>query len=822
MSERLAELVGWYAFEDERVVALWDGSYMTTFAVRGPDMDMRSKEERIRHNERVSEVWRALGAGWSFHFEGQNTALASYQQSEFPTAVSTLVDAERQRDCAKEGAQFEMRHYLTLTQSPRSKNVLSTLFTTGHGDSIRKRQRERFKRQAQEVFDALRPIVNIDKMSDDRIATYLKSTISTNRHKVKATDHEILSESLPDQRFQRRLGLSKLGDQYIGVLTLGGFPRNSNPQLLQVLNKLPFEFSWVTRWVGMDAAAAKNLMKQREEKALGSAIFAKDVLINGLDNWRNKGQVKQLRGHIRERSDREELKHADAAAQAMESLSDRGYGHMSVIFKVTNPDPARCREQRDELATKLRDEGRLTVRVEDVEPFKPWCMAIPGNRDIGRRSFPVSTRNVADLMPTTSTYRGAPADAQLAKATGVSRAWLQTADPETYRQNSDSKGGAAHEVLFGRTGEAGKSTLLNLKALQFFGWPNAQVISFSIGRSELGPCLMSDGVEYSFGDRGSPALQPLAHVDDPDSAIDANEWLQLCVECLGEKVTAERRMAIEDGVKLIAAEPRERRTMTALHDLLVSRAPDLADIIRPYTHYGIYGHVFDGNESHRFEFRRWTMLDLSHLGKMRPEAQAPAIDFVMKRVRKRFDGRPTLVVMDEAADWLPLPGLEREAMRMLDTDRKRQVRVLMATQTPAQIKNRLPNLFASVKSAAASRLFGADSSALEQPDAYAEFGVTPVMLQRIKGLKQGSFVHMLGANVRQFKLNANALQLAIAGSSEVDDIAMFAELRSRCSDGDVILREWLKHKRLTHLAEEFDVWKNVAGKKSEPQLIAAE
>lgn len=805
-SDRQSDYVNWYAFEDDKTVALWDGSYMTTYSLRGPDMEMRSKEERVAHSERLNAIWKGLGQGWSFHLEGQNTALSSYQTAEFPTEVSRLLDAERKRDCEKEGAQFEMRHFLSLTQAPQAANVLGHLFTSGGGESVRKRQRDRFRRQTSEVFEALKGVVSIDKMSDDRIATYLHSTVSLNRHKVSAADHEVLSESLPDMRFQRRLGLSKLGDYYVSIMTVGGFPLRSNPQLLQSMGKLPYEFRWVTRWVGMDSGAAKALMKQREEKALGSAVFFKDVLINGMDNWSNKGKSKPLRGHIRDRSDREELKHADAAAGAMESLSERGYGHLFTMFMVWDRDADRCREKQREMVAKIQGDGKLVVRVESIEPLKPWLMSLPGNRDIGRRSFPVSTRNLADLMPTTSTFRGAPSDAQLAKTTGVTRPWLQSADPETYRLNSDDKGGAAHTLLFGKTGLAAKSTIANTLALQFLGWPDARIVSFSVGRSELGPCLMSGGVCYSLGDRKSPALQPLAHVDDPDAALDANEWLQLCVECVGEKVTTERRLALEDAVKMLAAEPIERRTMTALTNYLSSRLPGLDDVLRPYTHAGIYGHIFDGNEAHRFEFRRWTMIDLSHIVTMKTEAQAPAIAYMLKRLRKRFDGKPTLVMMDEAPDWLHLPGLEREAIRIIDTERKRNVRLLLVAQTPAQIRTRLPNLLASIKSGATSRIYGADPEAKTQADDYAEFGVTRTVLDRIAALgKQpiGTYIHQAGSRgVRQFKLNAGPIGLALAGSSSTDDLALFEELLERWSDGDAILREFLKNKRLTKEAKE--------------------
>jgi len=815
MSIRLSEVVGWRAFEAPRTVALWDQSYMTCLSLRVPDVTLSGAVEQDRLNGMLADVMKLLGPRWAVHHESQQTRLSAYARSEFPFTVCSLLDEERRRHCVSGGRQFEMREVLTLTKAPESSSALAHVLTAA-GESYRNAQRELFKREVADITRALeaQKWLTVEKMSDDRIATYLHGTVSANGHKVSAADHEVLSDMLPDCRFSRGLGVSRLGDQYIAVITVGGYPRRSRPQMLAALSAMPFEFRWVTRWMGMSHAAAKAMMKDREEKALGSSAFLKDYFLNQYDAWQNKGNPGPgFRDGQRKRVDREELKHADAAAAAQETLSDRAWGAVTTVLTVMDRSARTCREKRDELVSAIRDGGKMTARVEALEPFEPWLMSLPGNRLKGRRTFPVNSRNFVDFLQTSSKYRGPKADARLAKKTGVERPWLECVDPTgSYRLTTDEPGGVSHAIVFGQPG-SGKSSLINLLCLRFFGWPNAQVISFSIGKSEIGPCLMTGGAVYSPGERGSMALQPFAFVDDPDEALDADEWVQMCVRAQGKELNEHRRAAITDGVRAMAAEPVERRTLTAFTDYMASRMPELAAVLEPYTHRGAYGHIFDGNAAHKFAWRAWTMFDLSKLVHLSDEVTGPALAHLILRVRKRMDGRPTLVVMDECPDYLNKPGLEPFAIKLVDTSRKQEVRVLFAAQTPSQIITRLPGLLGSIQSGVKSRIYGLDPTAAAQSASYAELGVTAPMLAAIAAIKQpGRFVHQRSNAAREFETHMLPVELAVTASTDADEVGLFERLAKQCSDGDALLCAWLKHKGLVGAAKELGLaWTEETG-----------
>ena len=62
------------------------------------------------------------------------------------------------------------------------------------------------------------------------------------------------------------------------------------------------------------------------------------------------------------------------------------------------------------------------------------------------------------------------------------------------------------------------------------------------------------------------------------------------------------------------------------------------------------------------------------------EAIVPALDYLFHRVEERFDGRPTLMILDEAWLFLATRSSARRLQDWLKTLRKKNVYVVFATQ----------------------------------------------------------------------------------------------------------------------------------------------
>src|SRR5690606_16330638 len=92
--------------------------------------------------------------------------------------------------------------------------------------------------------------------------------------------------------------------------------------------------------------------------------------------------------------------------------------------------------------------------------------------------------------------------------------------------------------------------------------------------------------------------------------------------------------------------PREQRHLTGLR-LLVQNAEVQAALL-PYTQDGAMGGVFDGAED-RLNLTDVVLFEMEAI-MARPKAAAPALLHLFDRLEERFDGRPTLLILDEA--WL--------------------------------------------------------------------------------------------------------------------------------------------------------------------------
>ena len=121
-------------------------------------------------------------------------------------------------------------------------------------------------------------------LDDAGTLTYLHSTISTNRHRVRVPEVPMhLDALLADQPLTGGLE-PRLGDQHLRVLTIIGFPTATTPGLLDEMNRLPFPYRWSTRAILLDKTDATRLLtrirRQWFAKRKSIAAILKEVMTN--------------------------------------------------------------------------------------------------------------------------------------------------------------------------------------------------------------------------------------------------------------------------------------------------------------------------------------------------------------------------------------------------------------------------------------------------------------------------------------------------------------------------------------------------------------
>ena len=180
-----------------------------------------------------------------------------------------------------------------------------------------------------------------------------------------------------------------------------------------------------------------------------------------------------------------------------------------------------------------------------------------------------------------------------------------------------------------------------------------------------------------------------------------------------------------------AASPRrqpEERTLTGLSLLLQSNA--LKAALAPYTLEGPFGRLLDAAEDRLALARRPVLRDRGADGPGRARS-LPVLTYLFHRLEERFDGRPTLLVLDEAWLFLDNPLFAARIREWLKVLRKKNVAVIFATQSLADIAD--SSIAPAIIESCPQRIFLPNDRAVEPQAraAYERFGLNERQIELI-------------------------------------------------------------------------------------------
>jgi type IV secretion system protein TrbE len=753
----LADYLPWACLVAPGIILNKDGSFQRTLRYRGPDLDSATEAELVAVTARLNNVLKRFGEGWALFFEAERVPANRYPGHAFADAASWLVDQERCAAFTETGAHHESRYCLTFLYLPppdhagRAERWLYER-QEGNGPSTDAwGQLEWFQTEtdrALELLSALLP--EAEALTDAETLAYLHGTISDKPHAVAVPAVPThLDAILTDTPFLGGIE-PKLGEKHLRMLTVLGFPGTTTPGLLDALNDLGFAYRWVSRWIPLDKTdATKHLTRLRRQwfakrKSVGAIL--REVMFN-----RESALVD---------SDAEnKALDADEALQEL-GADDVAFGYLTTTLIVADADPQRANEKLLALERIINGRGFVTIR-ETLNAVEAWLGSLPGNPYANVRQPIVHTLNLAHMMPVSAVWAGPERNKHL-NAPPLMMAETRGSTP--FRLDLHV-GDVGHAFIVGPTG-SGKSVLLSLLALQFRRFRGAQVILFDRGRSARGATLAMGGESVELGLEGTLSLQPLARIDEPGEIAFALEWIMGLLANEGVAITPDVKDTAWTALRSLATAPRAERTLTGLAVLMQSNA--LVAALSPYTLDGAYGRLLDGAAE------TLTINDVLHF-EMEPLMQvkrlAPAVlTYLFHRLEARFDGRPTLLVLDEAWTFLDEPLFAARIREWLKTLRKKNVAVVFATQSLADIERSAiaPALIESCP----TRIFLPNDRALE-PQAksvYERFGLNSRQVE-ILGLaapKRDYYAQSARGN-RLFELGLGPVTLALCGASSPED-----------------------------------------------------
>ncbi|MCA1200152.1 conjugal transfer protein TrbE [Sphingomonas sp. R647] len=763
----LADFLPWAALVAPGIVLNKDGSFQRTAAIRGPDLDSATPAELVATTARLNGALRRLGSGWALFVEAQRVPAQDYPAARFPDPVSALVDHERAAQFAEEGAHFESDYFLTLVWLPPAEDAARTagwLFEGRSKTGVDPHEiLENFIDRSARVLQLLEGFLPEARWLDDReTLTYLHTTVSTRRQRVAVPETPIyLDALLADQPLVGGLE-PRLGDAHLRTLSIIGFPSATFPGLLDDLNRLAFPYRWVTRAIMLDKTDATRLLarirRQWFAKRKSIAAILKEVMTNEASALLDSDAANKA---------------ADADLALQELGSDHvGQAYVTATVSVWDADPALAAEKL-RLVEKVIQGRDFTVIAEGVNAIEAWLGSLPGHVYANVRQPPISTLNLAHMVPLSAVWAGPARDAHF-DAPPLFFARTEGSTPFRFALHV---GDVGHTLIVGPTG-AGKSVLLALMALQFRRYDKAQVFAFDFGGSIRAAAIAMGGDWQDLGHAGSDEsaqgvrLQPLARIDSLAERSWAADWVAAILAGEGVPVDPSVKEHLWSALGSLASAPPTERTLTGLAVLLQSQ--QLKQALGPYCVGGPYGQLLDA-EGERLGSEPIQAFETE--GLVGSPAAPAVLAYLFHRIEARLDGAPTLIIIDEG--WLVLdsPAFAAQLRAWLKTLRKKNASVVFATQSLADIESSA--IAPAIVESCPTRIFLPNARAFEPQIAtlYRRFGLNDRQIEILaRATPKRDYYCQSRRGNRLFDLGLGAVALAFAAASSRTDQRRIAKL----------------------------------------------
>jgi type IV secretion/conjugal transfer VirB4 family ATPase len=766
--DRFSDHLPWAMLVAPGVVFHKNGSFQTTFAFRGPDLDSATEAELVITSSQINNTLKRLTGGWALYADAHRRREASYRESSWPDALTHLLDEER-RLLFQGDNYYDSTRYLTLIYlpAPDVANKVARWFYEG-GEAVSSSYQDElthFTKIRDDITHLLAGVLKeIRPLSDDETCTYLHACVSPRTHPVKAPDIPMFLDSLLTDTPLTGGFAPKLGDYHVQVLSIAGFPNSSTPGILDILNRLDFEYRWVTRFIFLEKTEAEKLLRgfwQRWLSGRQSFVALMREAITG------QGSAIQNTDALNKSAD------ADAALQELSGdLVSFGYYTQCVV--LLDRDLKSLKAKQSILEQAIAGRGFVTLdEIENRNCFDAFLGSIPGNCAHNVRHPMLNTLNLAHLFPLSAVWGGEPTESNLYDAPPLLHTVTGGSTPFKFNLNY---GDVGHTCIIGPTG-AGKSVLLAAIATAFSKYraPSgefSQVYFFDKERSSRITTLGVGGDFYDLAAEGSSlAFQPLARIDEEHERNWGMEWLQALLRHEAKSatfVTPERKTTLWNALSRLAVSPMQERTLTGLRTLVQDKA--IKDALASYCLDGPYGRLLDA-ETETLSVGRWQVFEMHELMKSYPNAVMPLLTYLFHRLDQRFGKAPTLLILDEGWLFLDDPVFAPKIREWLKTLRKKKVYVVFASQSLADLAQ--STILETVKESCFTKIYLPNRMATDDERSmafYRGFGLNDQQIALIAAAspkREYYFTSPVGN--RLFSLALGELGLAYCAATSADD-----------------------------------------------------
>lgn len=814
-----SDLLRYASIIDAGVILGKGGELISSFMYRGKDTESSTLKELEDISQRINSALIRLSPGWMIHCNGYRTASSGYaDEGYFPDPVSRFIDEERRRQYNSSGMHFEGEYIFTFTYLPPTAletKAKSYLFEESEdvkakAGPIGRQHLMFFKKTVSDIVNELRmemesmtmlePVMvhndanGQEAMLDAQAAFMLWCATGIRQHVIIPQDGAMgLDVYIGHQDFSGGV-MPKVGRKFIKTICIEMPPDGTYAGILHIMNTLPIEYRWSTRFIYLGKEEALAMMEKARKKWRQSVRGFMAQFTNNHNGSVNFDAVSMAQ---------------DAEVAKAECNSDQvKFGLYSSAVVLYNEDPVMLEKYAAYVVEALREKS-FAVRDEDMNAVEAFLGTLPGHGYENLRRTPLHTLNLADLFPTTAIWQGPEenpnpliADCYPPKKQKVPPLFYAASTGSTPFRGCLHVGDVGHTLIIGPTG-SGKSTLVAFLIAQWFRYPRAKVFAFDKGYSAFVLNQAMGGVHYDIrGDDNSIGFCPLGSVDRIAERAWAETWIEEILVLNKVGITQEVRKEVRRTLSALATYT-DKRLRTLQGFAAECQIKIVSETIEFYT-TGTGAKGLLNADADTIASTNFTVFELDELMEMGNEHVVPVLTYLFRCIERQLDGSPTLIVLDEA--WLMLGHelFQKKLREWLKVLRKSNASVIFATQEIADVHTSA--IRDTIYSACMTKILlpNRDADAETQIDYYRSLGLNGRQIYLVsKSKPKRQYYYMSPNGRRMFELNLGhvALSLVATAGKEASELAMNMQRKF----GARWVREWMAEKGLSEpLLREFD------------------
>ncbi|WP_295392428.1 VirB4 family type IV secretion/conjugal transfer ATPase [uncultured Thiodictyon sp.] len=794
----VADLLNYAAIVKDGVVVCKNGAFLAAWLYRGEDNASATDDQRNQVSVRINQALASLGSGWMIHVDAvrhRATAYPAPERCAFPDRISAAIDEERRRLFEHLGVMFEGHFVLAVTYFPpllaqaKFQELMFDDDAAVTDDKSRTQALIRtFDHDCQSLEDRLSSAVHLTRLrgqrqrtasgatvTHDALLAWLHFCITGQRHPIQLPNAPIYLDALLGGQELFGGVVPKIGHHFIQVVAIEGFPLESTPGMLTVLGELPCEYRWSSRLILMDThEAVAHLEKYRKKWKQKVRGFTSQVFNT------NSGSV-----------DQDAL---NMVAEAEASISEvntgwvaQGYYTSVVVLMGEHREQV---EQSARVVEKAVNRLGFAARIETINTMDAYLGSLSGHGVENIRRPLLNTLNMADLLPTSTTWTGldhAPCPLYPPNAPALLQCVTSGATP--FRLNLHVRD-VGHTFLFGPTG-AGKSTFVALIAAQLRRYPGMSIYAFDKGMSMYPLTKAVGGQHYTVAsDDNTLSFCPLQYLDSKGDRAWANEWIDTILRLNGVNTTPDQRNEIDAAIT--SMHDSGSRTLSEFSITIQDEA--IRNAIKPYTIDGPMGTLLDASTD-GLALNDFTVFEIEDLMNLGEKYALPTLLYLFRRIECSLTGQPSVIILDEA--WLMLghAAFRAKIREWLKVLRKANCLVLMATQSLSDAVN--SGILDVIVESTATRIYLPNPAAREDDAAalYRRMGLNSRELEILaSAVPKRDYYYVSDNGRRLFNLALGPLTLAFVGASDKESVSIIRGLEEQ--HGPAWVDYWLESRGL--------------------------